>query len=321
VVIQTPSIGQLAVGIDIGATYTKIALVDGVGRMLAHQVIPSNLKAPSPQPFLEQAYAIVEGFRVDHPVSGIGIALCSLVNETHTGSFLSVNAPALDGLDIQAAFAGRFGLPVRVINDVAAYALAEYHFGAGGGVRRLLCLALGTGLCIAVLYDGRFVENWGGVTADAARMILDPTSPYRCQAGVRGSAEALLGTAYIEAEAAALSGIPGRRAHEIIALARRGDDPIASRVLSLVGAHAGHLLALLSPVFFPQRILVTGGTAEAGEALFEPMRRRYQELIGDYLTEIARLETGKDAPVEIVKGALGPEAAALGAALPFLNRS
>jgi glucokinase len=311
---------KVAVGIDIGATNTKIALVDSTGSLLAHQTIPSNLKAATPQPFLEQAYAIVEGYLEAHPVSGIGIALCSLVNETHTGSFLSVNAPALDGLDIQAAFAQRFGLPVRVINDVAAHALAEYHFGAGGGVRRLLCLALGTGLCIAVLYDGRFVENWGGVTAEAARMILDPASPYRCQAGVRGSAEALLGTAYIESEAAAISGIPGRRAHEIIALARGGDDPIASRVLAQVGAHAGHLLALLSPVFFPQRILITGGTAEAGDALFLPTRRRFQELIGAYLTEIARLETGSAAPFEIIKGVLGPDAAALGAALPFINR-
>ena len=311
--------GKVAVGIDIGATNTKIGLVDSTGSMLAHQTIPSNLKASSPQPFLEQAYAIVEGYLEAHPASGIGIALCSLVNEAHTGSFLSVNAPALDGLDIQAAFAQRFGLPVRVINDTAAYALAEYHFGLGGGARRLLCLALGTGLCIAVLYDGRFVENWGGVTADAARVILDPVSQYRCQAGVRGSAEALLGTAYIESEAAAISGIQGRRAYELIAAARRGDDPIACRVLAQVGEHAGHLLALLSPVFFPQRILVTGGTAEAGEALFEPMRRRYQELIGAYLTEIARLETGTARPVEIVKGALGPDAAALGAALPFLT--
>ncbi len=208
-------------------------------------------KAPSPQPFLEQAYAIVAGYLGEQAVSGIGIALCSLVNEAHTGSFLSVNAPALDGLDIQAAFAQRFGLPVRVINDVAAHALAEYHFGAGGGVRRLLVLALGTGLCIAMLYDGRFVENWGGVTADAARVILDPASPYTCQAGVRGSAEALLGTATIEAEAAAQSGIPGRSAHEIIASARRGDDPVASRVLAGVGAHAGHLLALAQPGLLP----------------------------------------------------------------------
>ncbi len=216
---------KLAIGIDIGATNTKIGLVDASGSLLAHQVIASNLKAPSPQPFLEQAYAIVAGYLEKQAVSGIGIALCSLVNEAHTGSFLSVNAPALDGLDIQAAFAQRFGLPVRVINDVAAHALAEYHFGAGGGVRRLLVLALGTGLCIAMLYDGSFVENWGGVTADAARVILDPASPYTCQAGVRGSAEALLGTATIEAEAAAQSGIPGRSAHEIIASARRGTIP------------------------------------------------------------------------------------------------
>jgi hypothetical protein len=85
-----------------------------------------------------------------------------------------------------------------------------------------------------------------------------------------------------------------------------------------IGARAGHLLALLSPIFFPQRILVTGGTAEAGKPFFMALDNCYQALIGEYMQTLASLENDQPRPVEIVKGELGPEAAILGAALHFL---
>jgi glucokinase len=309
----------LAIGIDIGATHTKLGLVDLSGQILDLRVLPSNLKGSDPGPFLGAAFAAVESLAGDRPLTGLGISLCSLVNPAHTGALLSVNAPALNGLDIQAAFTGRFGLPVCVINDVNAYLLAEARLGAGRGVDRLLCLGLGTGLAIACLIEGRLIETWGGVAADVGRLILDPGSELKCNGGVRGSAEALCGTAQIERLAWARYG-KEVSAREIIEASRAGIDPRAAGVMAEIGAQAGHLLAILSPVFFPQRILITGGTAEAGEPFFAALRSRYATLIGDYMAELAALETGARRPVEIVKGALGPEAAVIGATIIFYNK-
>jgi glucokinase len=309
------------IGIDVGATSTKVSLVNHIGQILDYQTIPSNLKTPSPDEFLVDVSAIIKKFIQDNQVIGLGIALCSLVNEDHSGAFLAVNAPALNNLDIKSVFESRFGFPVRVINDVNAFALAEYHLGAGRNTPRMLCLALGTGLAVSALVKGRIIEIWGGVAADAARIILDPGSNRSCQGGVRGSAEALCGTAYIEDRARELYDRADINAHQVISAAREGLDPVACQIMTEVGRHAGHLLALLSPVFFPQRIIITGGTAQAGECLFSAIRDRYQTLIGAYFTELAHLETGGDKSqgVEIVKGELGPDAATIGAVLNILD--
>jgi glucokinase len=308
------------IGIDVGATSTKVCLVTPVGQIREYQTIPSNLRKPTPDSFLEDVNTIVARLIQNHPVDGIGIALCSLVNQDHSGAFLSVNAPALNNLNIKRAFEKRFGLPVRVINDVNAFALAEYHLGAGRDTHRMLCLALGTGLAVSALINGQVIELWGGVAADAARIILDPNSTRSCQAGVFGSAEALLGTAYIEDRARELYGRQYITAHQVITAAREVQDPIACQVMSEVGQHAGHLLALLSPVFFPERIIITGGTAQAGESLFSAVRERYQALIGAYFSKLIYLETGLAGQcVEIVKGMLGPDAATIGAVLNILD--
>ena len=309
----------LAIGIDVGASNTKIGLVDSRARLLDHHVLPSHLEGSDPTPFLEMISAVIRQYTPGRAVQGIGVSLCCLVNAEHTGALLSVNAPALNGLNIQQALHDRFGCAVQVLNDVQAYALAEYHHGAGRGAERLLCLALGTGLAIAVILHGRCYETWGGVPADAGRIILQPEAEARCNAGVRGSAEALCGVAQIERLARAAGGDETLSARQVIAAAREQSDERAVQVMGEIGGHVGHLLALLSPVYFPQRILVTGGTAEAGEPLFRAIRARYATLIGDYMTELARLERGEARPVEILKGGLGPEASILGAAWGFLQ--
>jgi glucokinase len=184
----------------------------------------------------------------------------------------------------------------------------------------MLCLALGTGLAVSAIIQGKGIEIWGGVAADAARIILDPESTRCCQAGVRGSAEALCGTAYIEDRARELYGREDISAYQVIMGAREGSDPIANQIMSEVGRYAGHLLSLLSPVFFPQRIVITGGTALAGDGLFSAIRGRYQALIGAYLEELSFLETGDEhKPIEIVKGKLGPDAATIGAVLNIIG--
>ena len=308
-----------AVGIDIGATNTKIGLVDSSARIVDHHTIPSHLDTADPAPFLARVNAVVEQYTSRYPVKGIGVALCSLVNDEHTGALLAVNAPALNHVNIQQAFETRFGCPVQVLNDVVSYAIAEYCCGAGQGVKRLLCLALGTGLAIAALINGRVMETWGGVSADAARIILEPGAEVRCKAGIQGAAEALCGTAHVERLARARYSRENVTAREVIAASREGSDPAACQVMAEIGGHVGHLLAILSPVYFPQRIVITGGTAEAGEPLFQAIQERYTRLIGDYMTSLSVLETGEARPVEIWKARLGPEAAIIGCAWRFLQ--
>jgi glucokinase len=309
---------NFAIGIDTGATNTKIGLVDSSATIVDCHTIASDLRTHDPSHFLTAVYRVVEQYVQAHVVQGIGIALCSLINEEHTGALLSVNAPALNHLNIKQTFESRFGCPVQVLNDVNAYALAEYHCGAGEETKRLLCVGLGTGVAIACIINGRLLETWAGITADAARVILDPHAEVTCNANVRGSAEALCGTAHLLRLARLRYAKDDITVRDIITAAREGHDPTACQIMTEIGGHLGHLLAILSPIFFPQKIVITGGTAEAGEPLFSAAQARYSALIGAYMTSLSHLETGTARPVHICKGALGPEAAVIGAALGFL---
>ncbi len=312
-----------AVGIDIGASNTKIGLVtrDRPGHIAAQRTLPTQLDGSQAEPFVDDIVGVVRQLAEGAPIVRAGVSLCSLINADHTGAFLSVNAPALNHFNIKAACEARLGCPVQVMNDVNAYALAEYYHGAGQGVERLLVIAPGTGLAIACINAGRLLETWAGVCADAARIILDPASDVACNAGVRGTAEALCGTAHIVRLAQQRYGRDNPRwrgdvaARDVITASRNGADPIAVAVMAEIGEYIGHLAAILSPIFFPQRIVITGGTSEAGDVLFTAIRNRYATLIGDYMANLALLETGIRRPVEIVKGALGPEAAILGSVL------
>jgi len=303
-----------AAGVDIGASTTKIGLVagDAPARIAMEHTIPTQLRGIDPDLFVTYISETVRQMAHGGRITRLGVSLCSLINADHTGAMLSVNAPALNRFNIKEAFEARFGCSVRVMNDVNAYALAEKYYGAGQGAQRLLCIALGTGLAIACINDGRQLETWAGVCADAARIILEPAAGVACNGGVHGSAEALCGMAAIERQGRLRYGRDDISARAIITASRAGDDPIAAAIMAEIGDHVGHLLAILSPIFFPQRIVITGGTSEAGEPLFGAIRARYAALIGDYMANLALLDTGVGRPVDIVKGALGPEAAIIG---------
>jgi predicted NBD/HSP70 family sugar kinase len=119
---------------------------------------------------------------------------------------------------------------------------------------------------------------------------------------VRGSAEALCGITNIERLARIKYQREGVTAREVIEASRMGTDTRACQIMEEIGSYLGHLLAILSPIFFPKKILVTGGTAEAGEPFFIAIRKSYFDLIGDYMINLTTLENKLPKMIEINKG-------------------
>jgi glucokinase len=314
--------GPLAIGIDIWGHTTKLGVVNASGKILAAHRIQSQLTQESIDGYLgallDVTTSMLDGFRAD--VTAVGISLIGAVREEQGGTVCAVNGPGLQGINLRTLLGSSLGLPVVLTNDLTAHALAEYWFGVGLGTSRFLCLALGTGVGAGVVIDGNPVMFWGGTAGDAGRIILDPSSSARCDGGVRGSAEALCGVAGIERLALERysRAIP---CSELIQAARRGDDPLATGLFKEIGAHLGHLLAILSVLFFPSRIALSGGVAEAGPALLDPCVAQFESLVADYFEIVAASSRGYCTTVEIRKGLLGGDAAMIGAAARALRSS
>jgi predicted NBD/HSP70 family sugar kinase len=86
-----------------------------------------------------------------------------------------------------------------------------------------------------------------------------------------------------------------------------------------IGCYVGQALASLSVIYLPEVIALTGGTAEAGDALLEACRGRFEELVGDYHRSFASMEPGYHSGVKIVLSEMRGETGVIGAAVELLQ--
>ena len=311
---------KYALGIDVGGTNVKLGIVRQDGEVVSFSRFPYRDHGSSAEsffPHLEEAAAsLIE--QNPYPLVGIGVSTPGFLNADQTEPLICLATPALSGVNIPRRLGDRFGLPVRLHNDLIAHALAQYYYGVGRGVRRFMCLAIGTGLGAGVIVDGQPLTFAGGTTGDSGRLILLPGGP-TCGYGVSGSAEAMCGTAAIERLALESYG-HAIRAHDVIAAAQRGDDARAARIMEQVGSLIGWTIASLCAIFHPQRVALTGGTAEAGEALLDPVRRTYEEMMVNYNRILTETSGGLYGKAEIVLGKAREQSGLLGAAALLLQK-
>jgi glucokinase len=309
----------VALGFDIGGSITKIALVNQRGEVSAVQKFPTDLKTGSPDAFIAKLISKIRSILENRSpqVIGIGGSFLGWINNDRTGPIYTLNAPTLHGLNLKKLIENEFELPVILHDDVTAHTLAEFAYGSGRGVRRFMCLAMGTGLGAGVIIDGQPLQFTGGCSGDTGHIILRPGGP-SCTSGCKGCGEALIGITGIERL--------GRQvykthtpAHEIIRKAALKSDPLAIRVMSEIGLYTGELLASLSAIFLPSRIALTGGTARAGEVLVKAARDRFEDIAGEYHRTFSRLSNGEHPGVEIVTGELQGETGAIGAVVDFFQ--
>jgi glucokinase len=278
----------LAIGIDIGGTYTKIAVIDKHGEPAWNASFPTAAQSGVPDYLAQIQHTLDDLVKTFDPL-GIGLALPGFLRQDMRAIAYSPNTPALVGVEF-VALAERYGLPVHVEPDLNVPALAEYFYGAGKGVDRLMTGVIGTGLGAAMVVNGALLRIFGGIAGDNGHIILKPGGP-PCTAGCRGCAEAMIATPAIERLSAAYLEDPRAafiqqafqeghfQAGVVIEAARRGDE-LACAIMEEIGAWIGQWLASLAPIFMPERIVLCGGVSAAGEVLRRAAEERFRQLAG-----------------------------------------
>jgi glucokinase len=308
------------IGIDIGGTNTKIALVGEDGQ-ISHldKLWMENIQS-SLEDYLQNLYDRVNQIfqECNQTILGIGISVPGLQRPDGFGTLYSVNVPFLNGFDLAHYFINRFKIPVHVINDLVAHGLAEYKFGSGKGIPRLLCVSLGTGIGHTFFFNGIPQLIINGISGDSGRMILDVQSNVSDMSGVAGSAEALCGVKSIEILAKSRCTRSYSSAMEIITAARTGEDPGARDVLIIISRRLAHYLMNLSSIYFPEVITISGGQTEAGDFFFEECRKEFSRLSVGFFEKFFKL-TRKEQGITIKKAEAGSLAGLLGSIVPIVN--
>ena len=284
-------------GIDLGATNTKVAVVSDEDWTIRHQgQAPTDRRSPQ---HTVRACAELARRWVDDigDVAGVGCTLPG-VFDADGMPLVVANLPGdWRGVGVREPLSEATGLPTTLINDARAFGLAESRLGAARGLDDVIGKTLGTGIGGAVVLGGELYVGRAGNAGELGHQVLLPDGP-PCGCGNRGCLEALA-----RADAVALAA-----GHPTVAAAaeaaRRGDDQ-ARAALAEAGRWIGLGLANLVTVLTPQAVVVGGGVAQAGELLLEPLRRRLREC-----TPLVAPET-----YQVLLAELGPLAGAVGAAV------
>lgn len=276
----------VVIGLDLGQTSIKSALVSQSGELLLKSQTPSQIHE-SPDTWFDNLIGAALELRElaaaqDLPLLGVGLSSTIDVDAT-AGRIRSVNYPALErwlGFEIARALQDQLGLPAVVENDGIAATWGEYRAGAGRGSRNMLNITLGTGIGGGAVLDGQRLPESVGSAAYFGHMTID-FDGLPCPCGMRGCWELYASGLALERRAAQAiaSAPPGTTALEpnpsaeaIVEAARKGDQ----WAHSLIEDHARYLaygLVSLLNLFNPELILIGGGLALAGDLLLEPARR------------------------------------------------
>jgi len=296
--------GDWALGIDIGGTNTKVALVGREGHVTALETIPTRAEgSEAPAPDLMRRVAESAGRCLQgHAAEAAGVAVAGFVDDARESMIYNPNLPWLADFPLKSALSRALGMPVLLEVDSNAACLAECRFGSGRGASRFLCLTAGTGLGGGMVVNGNLLRFAGQCLGDVGHVVLDADGP-ACSCGGRGCAEALVAQGRIVEQAGCGSGLL-----DVIQAAREG-HPQALKALEAAGRALGLLAASLAQIFQPDRIAFAGGLSEAGDLILPAAQSAFQRNASD----------ASRGQVRLVTASLGRTAGVIGAAAPLLT--
>jgi len=148
-----------AVGIDIGGTGIKGALVDtGSGELLSARIKLDTPQGGEPEDIVKVVVQIVDQLKVEASIP-VGVCFPAIVIDGKTMSAANVSKKWID-FDAEKLFEKALGRDIRFVNDADAAGVGEVRYGAAKGVDGLVLMTtLGTGIGSAIIYNGVLVPN------------------------------------------------------------------------------------------------------------------------------------------------------------------
>ncbi|OGW40018.1 MAG: hypothetical protein A2Y97_09735 [Nitrospirae bacterium RBG_13_39_12] len=275
---------KYAIGIDLGATNLRVALVSREGQLIR------MIKGLTSEDILESILKAV-GDLFSDDISGIGLGVAGLVDRKSGRILISPNFHIVERIDLISEIGKKFGVPVVLVNDANAAAFGEKWVGAGKDFPNFVLLTLGTGIGGGMVYNDKLF----GVSAEIGHMTID-IDGNKCHCGNSGclesytSARAILSRAVSileKGKESLLKEYYGGNLYKIttedIYKAALDGDNLSRELLKDAGRYLGIGIANIINMMSPDAIILTGGLIGTWdiyiqEAIKEASRRAFKEL-------------------------------------------
>lgn len=203
-------------------------------------------------------------------IEAIGISCGGPLNG-RTGVILGPpNLPGWDEVHIVSRFTQRFGIPVRLVNDANACALAEWKWGAGRGCENMVFMTFGTGLGAGLILNGKLYSGTNDMAGEAGHIRLAKLGPvgYGKEGSFEGfcSGGGIARLAHMVVQSSldlgeevsfcpSVEQLPQITAQTVADAARAG-DPLAIEIYHTVARRLGQGLAILIDLLNPEVIVI-----------------------------------------------------------------
>lgn len=277
------------IGIDIGGTNLVVGAVAEDGHSVPVLRSEPTRPAEGADRVLDRLGRLADGVIAEARAGGLEVlgvgAGAPGPLDTREGVVLLTPNLGWVNLPLRQLLADRLGLPTALDNDANCAVLGEWWRGAAQGSRHTIGLTIGTGIGGGVILDGELYHGASDCAGEFGHMTIDPQGR-KCGCGNYGCLEAYasgpaIGRRTVEAmergSSSRVLDLAGDDLEEVTAelvyrAAQEGDE-LALEVVRDTARHLGTGVANLLNIFNPDVVVICGGVTQAGEALFEPLRR------------------------------------------------
>ncbi len=266
------------VGIDLGGTAIKGALIDGKGAMLSFAQIETPASAKKIDDGILGLMAILASSAKisETDIQGVGIGSAGSIDKSRGRIITSPNIPALKNHPLARNLEKAAGARAFLEND-ATVALMGASWKGKSGFRNWIMLTLGTGIGGSAVIDGRVYTGQSGNAMEVGHMSIDHAGR-ECPCGNRGCLERYASASALARDAEALaknnpgSSLNGRMKNSgLTALAVYEEalkkDRAALAVIREAARYLGYGIAALVNLFNPEAVVLGGGLSNAHSML------------------------------------------------------
>jgi glucokinase len=271
---------QIAIGIDIGGTNTKIGLFDFHGELKSYKMIPT-VKSGDPSLFVDQLAQESESMLVstfqlklaDSRVLGVGVG--APMANYFTGAV--EHAPNLGwrNVPLKKLFEEYFHCPAVIENDANLAAVGEKKWGAGRNLSDFVLITLGTGVGTGLILDGKLYRGHNALGAEGGHIILPHHKKRLCSCGGINHLESYLSAKGIKETITEM-------AKESWTIEQLGDlfrsgDLKAAAIINQIAEELATGLVSIGVLLGPEAFIIGGGVSKLGDSFNQVVKKKMDE--------------------------------------------
>ena len=297
---------KFIISVDLGGTNIKVALLDLSYAIKDQEVLSTRSFLEKDDLILGIVHSVNRFIKYNNlskaQILGVGLGLPGPIDAKAGIVHFFPNIPGWVEVRLRDILRKKMGLVVSLDNDAKLMALAEYKIGAAKGLNNVLCMTLGTGIGGGFIINGKLYRGFNNTAGEIGHLPINEKG-IDCNCGSSGCLEAYIGNRRILAEAKKMFK-RNISLEELSGLAEK-HNKMAIEVWRKIGSHLGFALAGVVNLLNLDAIVIGGGVARAGRALFDNIAKSLR-------TQAMSVQAKH---VRILKAKLGNLAGLIGAAI------